>query len=194
MKSRGGHLLYAGCALCLVLAVAVPVLSWVLSAFGMRCNSLLSDEGWRWMFLRIPDAAFTHGMLSFVCLVVTYGAVRRCGVCYRRTLRHPGAVAVFAALVAVQASLLIAVAFYSESPLLSVTGTLSHSAYIHGAPFAACLALTLASLAFGAVSGSVRSVRHLVETLTYGISRYSGLLLLAFLMTLVLAQCRYVWG
>ncbi len=194
MKNRGGHLLDTCCALCLVVAVAVLVLSWVLSAFGVRCNSLLSDEGWRWMFLRIPDAAFTHGMLSFVCLVVACGVARRCGVSYSRALRHPAAAAVFAALVVVQASLLIAVAFYSESPLLSVTGALSHSAYLHGAPFAACLALSLASLAFGAVSGSVRSVRHLVEALTYGISRYSGLLLLAFLMTLVLAQCRYVWG
>lgn len=187
-------LLDVGCVFFLLAAIAIPVLSWMLSAFGLQCNSLFSDEGYRWVFLKIPDSVATHGMISFVCFVVAYGALRRCGLLGRRRTSRSVATVVFLLILAVFAFLLAAAALYSESPLLSVTGTLEHSAYLHGLPFAVSLSLILASVSFGIVAGSVRNTSHLVDVLTYGISRYSKCLLLGFLVTLVLEECRYVWG
>ena len=187
-------LLDMGCMFLLLAAIVIPVLSWVFSVFGLPCNSLFSDEGYRWVFLNIPESVATHGMISFVCFVVAYGALRRCGLFGRRGERHSAATLVFLFILVVFAFLLAAAALYSESPLLSVTGTLEHSAYLHGLPFAVSLSLTLASVSFGILSGSVRNMSHLVDVLTYGISHYSKCLLLGFLVTLVYKECCYVWG
>lgn len=186
MNRRGwADILALALAACIV---ATPFVSWMLSAFGAGCQSLLSDEGWRWMFLNCPEAAAGHGFFVLAALLVAAGAVDGCGILRDGPRRHPTAAALFLAAAVLFAAMLAAAALHPDSPLLGVTGGLAHSAWLYGLPCALCLGALFAAMVYGAVSGNAASAESLSALMTRGLSRHA-ILLLVWLQASLLWQC-----
>ena len=56
-------------------AFLIPFLSWMLAAFDIPVNSLLSDEGWRWTFTHGMDAFWNYGLQFLSLLLTTIGVL-----------------------------------------------------------------------------------------------------------------------
>jgi hypothetical protein len=55
----------------LVLAALLPFLSWVLSALGVPCRSILDEEGMRWLFRHASHCLHSRlAMFAICCLMM----------------------------------------------------------------------------------------------------------------------------
>ena len=85
-----------------------------------------------------------------------------------------------AAVVAVISNVLLLLsALIPTSPLLSVTGRLFPSPWSHGLFQSLCIECIMVSFVFGIVSGTLHSMRDMLELITYGIARWPWAILLA---------------
>lgn len=74
---------------------------------------------------------------------------------------------------------LILLALMPGSPLLSVTGGLFPSPWLAGLFPSVCFELVLVSIVYGLVSGYIRGLLGILSVLTYGISRWPWIILIA---------------
>lgn len=172
----------------IVIAVILPILSWMLSAFGVHCNSMLSGDGWRWLFLNFPGCAVNRYSLYFAAFLVMVGALQQCGIFRKGALEHTVAFGMSFASGLVLLSLLGFAAFYPQSPLLSITGGFYHSALLYGLPFALSLIGVAIASVYGIISGNVSTFRSFSDMLTWGVSHNIKLLVI-FLQLEFISQC-----
>lgn len=172
----------------LVLAVCFPFISWMLSAFGVHCNSMLSGDGWRWLFLNTPGCAVNRHTINFVSLLTMVGSIHLCGMFSSRATKHSVALGLSLSTGFLLLCALAFAALYPQSPLLSITGRFYHSALAYGLPFAISMVGIAVASVFCIVSGRVTSLHSYVEMLTWGCSRYVKLIVL-FIQVEYIRQC-----
>ena len=151
----------------LVLAAVLPFLSWVLSALGVPCRSILDDDGLRWLFRHACDCFRSPLVVFALCCLMMQGCIQKARLFpLSRTLRRPR----FWRLVAIYAAILVPIliaAFRPGSPLLSITGGIAGSPLLDGLLFLGWFSF----LAFCLCYGHSREERW-TRMLTYGIRRH----------------------
>ncbi len=179
--------------LLLLASSLLPLLSWMMSAFGVPCRSLLSEEGWRWLCLHYTDALFSPWVCAFCALLVAMGAMLRSG-----QLKGTASVSVGASVISglfgiVCLGLLIFAGTYSHSPLLSITGGLFPSPYIQGFPFMLALLLLSQALLYAFLTRQIRSLQDFCAFFTYGISHFAQYIVIAMLLSALVCSVEYVF-
>lgn len=149
--------------LCLVLAAVLPFLSWVLSALGAPCRSILDDEGLRWLFRHASDCLHSRLVMFALCCLMMQGVIKKSLLPLGETFRKPRFYR-FAAVYAVVLILIFVAALSPDSPLLSITGGLAGSPLLDGLFFLGWFSFMVFCLCYG------HSKREpWMQTLTYGI-------------------------
>ena len=135
-------------ACCLVLAAVLPFLSWVLSALGVPCRSILDSEGLRWLFRHASDCLHSRLVMIVLCCLMLLGVIKKSMLPLGKTFRQPR----FLRYAAVYAVVLIAIllaAMAPDSPLLSITGGIAGSPFLDGLFFLVWLSFMLFGLCYG---------------------------------------------
>lgn len=181
--------------LLLLVAVAfmLPFLSWGFTAFGFECNSLLSDEGVRWLFVHLTDAMFSHHSILCLQILVAYGVVKQCGLIddFAHIQRWPLFIAVITALL--QVFLIAAGAMLPHSPLLNITGTLSPSAWLYGLPTALLFAMQSSAMVYGLLSRRIHSVMNISQALTWGVSHHPSIIIMLMLVNFIYESMMFIF-
>ena len=164
---------------CLVLAAMLPFLSWVLSALGMPCRSLLDGEGLRWLCRHAADSLHSRLVMLVLCCLMLLGAVQKSLLPFGQTVRQSRFLRYVAVYLVVLIAILLA-AIAPDSPLLSITGGIVGSPLMDGFPFLVWLSFLAFCLCYG--HGKRESW---MSMLTYGISRHP----LAIPFAIVLSFC-----
>ena len=135
-------------AFCLALAALLPFLSWVSSALGVPCHSILDGDGMRWLFRHASDCLHSQFLMLVLCCQMLLGVVQKSLLPFGRTFRHPRFIRCVIVYVLVLAAILLA-AFAPGSPLLSITGGMEGSPLMEGLPFLIWLSLMVFCLCYG---------------------------------------------
>ena len=116
---------------CLVFAAVLPFLSWVLSALGAPCRSILDGEGLRWLFRHASDCLHSRLVMFALCCLMMQGVIKKSILPLGKTFHEPR----FWRDTAVYAAILLPILFAAlapDSPLLSITGGLAGSPLLDG--------------------------------------------------------------
>lgn len=136
------------------------------------------DELLRYLWLHGTERAASELLVYVILLIMALGTVKRSRILTVRDTDGLVAAAVVAVIVNV---LLLVSAIIPSSPLLGVTGRVFPSPWSHGLFQSLCIECIGVCFVFGLVSGTLRSMRDIMELLTYGISRWPWAILLAML-------------
>ena len=134
------------------------------------------DELLRYLWLHGTERAASEMLVYVILFVVAVGSVMRSKLLVVRNMDGLMAAAVVAVISNV---LLLLSALIPTSPLLSVTGRLFPSPWSHGLFQSLCIECIMVSFVFGIVSGTLHSMRDMLELITYGIARWPWAILLA---------------
>ena len=157
----------------------MPFLSWVLSALGVPCRSILDGEGLRWLFRHASDCLHSQVVMFVLCCTMMVGVIQKSLLPFGKTVRQPRFLR-YAAVYAVVLVVIMLASLAPESPLLSITGGIADSPLLEGLPFLAWLSFMAFCLCYG------HSKREpWIEILTYGIRRYP----LAIPLAIVISFC-----
>ena len=134
---------------CLVLAALLPFLSWVLSALGLPCRSILDGEGLRWLFRHASDCLHSQLVMFALCCLMMQGVIKKSRLLpLGRTFREPRFLR-YVAVYAVVLILILLAAVTPESPLLSITGGIAGSPLLDGLLFLGWLSFMVFCLCYG---------------------------------------------
>lgn len=134
------------------------------------------DELLRYLWLHGTERAASEMLVYVILFVVAVGSVIRSKLLVVRNMDGLMAAAVVAVISNV---LLLLSALIPTSPLLGVTGRLFPSPWSHGLFQSLCIECIMVSFVFGIVSGTLHSMRDMLELITYGIARWPWAILLA---------------
>lgn len=134
------------------------------------------DELLRYLWLHGTERAASEMLVYVILFVVAVGSVIRSKLLVVRNMDGLMAAAVVAVISNV---LLLLSALIPTSPLLGVTGRLFPSPWSHGLFQSLCIECIMLSFVFGIVSGTLHSMRDMLELITYGIARWPWAILLA---------------
>ena len=134
------------------------------------------DELLRYLWLHGTERAASEMLVYVILFVVAVGSVIRSKLLVVRNMDGLMAAAVVAVISNV---LLLLSALIPSSPLLGVTGRLFPSPWSHGLFQSMCIECIMVSFVFGIVSGTLHSMRDMLELITYGIARWPWAILLA---------------
>ena len=166
-----------------VTALVIPCLSWLLSAFGLPVRSLLGEEGWRWLFAYGMDSMGGHWIILMIWVCTAVGSMRVSGLIRTDISSSRNGVIATGVVAVSYLSVLLLFAIHPHSPLLGITGTLYHSAFMWGLPCALCMGCMLCSIVYGIVSGHIHGLDDVFRLITYGVSHYSSWILCAMLLS-----------
>ncbi|MBQ8454418.1 MAG: hypothetical protein IJ537_03615 [Bacteroidaceae bacterium] len=153
-------------AILLVLAALLPFLSWVLSALGVPCRSILDDEGMRWLFRHVSDCLHSRLVAFTLCCLMMQGVIKESLLPLGKTFRLPRFYRCLAVYAVVFISI-VAAAVWPGSPLLSITGGLAGSPLLDGSLFLGWFSFIVFCLCYG------HSKREpWTQMLTYGIRNH----------------------
>lgn len=172
-------------ALC-TLQAALMLGSWLIVAAWpeLHMRSLLSSEGLRWLFGRLPQEIAASGLTTLLLMAVAAGAVRYSGLfkalvsTSRSGYQDRVALRFVAGELLLIVVLLLLLTLPRHAVLLSIGGTLAVSPFTSGLLPALALALLLLSLTFGLVSGRLRTATECFQAACSGIRWLAPLLLL----------------
>ena len=150
--------------LVLVIAAVLPFLSWVLSALGVPCRSILDDEGLRWLFRHVSDCLHSRLVMLALCCLIMQGVIQKSKLFpLGQTFRKPRFLRFTAVYAVVFIGILVA-AMAPESPLLSITGGLAGSPLLDGLLFLGWFSFIVFCLCYGHTKNEPWP-----QMLTYGI-------------------------
>lgn len=133
----------------LALAASLPFLSWVLSALGVPCRSILDDDGLRWLFRHVSDCLHSRLVMFALCCLMMQGVIKQSGILpLGRAFRDPRFLRYLAIYSIVFLTILFA-AIAPSSPLLSVTGGLAGSPLLDGLLFLGWFSFIVFCLSYG---------------------------------------------
>ena len=171
-------------------AAVLPFASWLLNLMGLPVRSMFSDEGLRWLFLHGAESMCSYGAMVGIGFFAALGSLMFVGFegsLYRRT---PFLISLFFAAL-IDALLLLAM-LHPRSPLISLTGSLWPSPFLHGLPFALCIGLQLVALIYGLLVQRVCDVPSFVSFLCAGMIRYAPWMACVALCSFLCSGLRYV--
>ncbi|MCF0196830.1 MAG: hypothetical protein HUK03_06300 [Bacteroidaceae bacterium] len=166
----------------LLVALLLPMVSWLLAAFGYPVHSLISEEGLRWLFSRGLRVSFSvPAQHVILCLLAASTLVSVC----RNSRLYPRshlALALVAVLTLLLGGVLCWLAWGVGSPLLNVTGNLFPiSPFLEGLPAVVSLCVSFLAMVYAYAQGQVSDLRQFTRLLTVGF-RWCGTWMLAVLL------------
>lgn len=180
--------------LLLVVAVMLPIFSWILSALGFDCKSLLSEEGWRWIFYNIPIACANRWTTLCLCAMIGMGSIIRCGILDRKKKEDANALYLVLIVLVLLLAIILLSALHPHSPLLSITGQLKNSPFIQGLPTVFIWCVIFLSILYAIQTRRVRTVEDFSDLLTYGIRRFAPVLVVVMLLSFVTRCVLYIFN
>lgn len=182
--------------LLLVAILLTPLISWVLSMLGLPCNNLLTDDGFRWFFLRSTSMLMPWWMFHLLSFLVALGCVQYSHLpqyrWHRHTIRQQQGFHTAMLVLSLLVILMLWLVLWPGSPLLSITGGLKHSPFIHGLPIMLALTVILTSLTYGFVSGVLRQWESIPLSLSYGLRQHATWIVDAIFLSLLIQLLGYV--
>lgn len=174
-------------------AVCIPPASWMLSACGCSCRSLLSDEGLRWLFLHLPGLLATPLTACALVWASAVGALERCARIHRHGASRTLAWVATAAALALGVLPLLAF-LLPHSPLRGITGGLWPSPLLTGLPVIIPLVLLAAAMLYAYLGLYLTSPARLGLLLSWGLRRHALWILAAMLLSFIHGTVEYGWG
>lgn len=137
-----------------------------------------------WMYGMQHSA--TVWLVAAILALVAVGSVISSGLSRNLRLRfwEDDALLASTILAVLMTILLVLTAVIPNSPLRGVTGTLIPSPWLTGLFPALCTLVVTVSVVYGLLSGNINSMRRLISVLTYGISRWPWIILIAMFIRL----------
>lgn len=137
-----------------------------------------------WMYGMQHSA--TVWLVAAILALVAVGSVISSGLSRNLRLRfwEDDALLASTILAVLMTILLVLTAVIPNSPLRGVTGTLIPSPWLTGLFPALCTLVVTVSIVYGLLSGNINSMRRLISVLTYGISRWPWIILIAMFIRL----------
>ncbi len=142
------------------------------------------DEILRNIWLRGVENTASVWLVYCLMLLSAVGCMV-CSGLYKRRNRDAFLAALLVAFVGMAGVVLTAVV--PTSPLLGVTGTLFPSPWSHGLFPVLCVLLVLVSLTYGLVAGTVHSLSDVLRMVSYGVSRWSWIVIVVMTVTFILS-------
>lgn len=181
MKTKG-HLSTILLIILCFTAFLIPFLSWMLAAFDLPVNSLLSDEGWRWTFTHGMDALWNYGLQFLILLLTMIGVLEylfthSLGTFHRKAFYVSSSVGLFFLCLLLMAALL------PQSPLLGLTGRLRYSPFVYGFPLALCLIVIVSSFIYGLMTRCIQSFDDFADFVSYGLHRHAIWIIVAMMIS-----------
>lgn len=180
--------------LLIVVAIMLPIVSWMLSAMGFDCKSLLSEEGWRWIFYNIPIACANKWNVLCVSSVIGVGSFIRCGILDRKTKKDIHALYLVSFVLVLLVAILLVCALHPQSPLLSVTGELRNSPFIHGLPTVFIWCVIFLSILYAVLTKRIKTIEDFSDLFTHGIRRFSSVIVIAMLLSFIVRCIAYMFN
>lgn len=166
----------------LIAVAAIVVLSWLLSAMGVPCRSLLTDEGIRWMARHLSMSFTCRLNAEVLCLLTAIGAMIRSGIPTQwRTMRFVRLLLIF--ILAWAAIIMLVLS--PISPLLSLTGTLTHSPFLQALPVLIWLTIIAFAMLFSAHDNKM-------EVLTFGLRKHPELIYLTVISSFIYYCIKFI--
>ena len=163
------------------------LVSWLIVAAspGNTIRSLLSSEGFRWFFGSFVNNVTTPPLAWIIVMAMAYGAIRDSAILkiWRKgrgewTYRQTFAFRIVLVQIFAYVLFIALVAFIPHAPLLSATGSLQHSSFLHSIIPVTAAAMTLAAGTFGMLTATMRSIVDVVKSLVRGVARAALLIVL----------------
>jgi aminobenzoyl-glutamate transport protein len=175
-----------------IVVVALPFVSWILSAVGQPVNSLLSDDGLRWFFIHLPEQFVNYYVIVAISVIWAFAGLEYVHWGDTESVRRAPLVVCLVLALFMDVLLLFA-AFHPHSPLISLTGSLYPSPFLHGLPFVLCFGLMLVAYVYGVLTRRITSLSAFKSFLSYGYERYGGLMVLSMLLSLIFHCYLYIF-
>lgn len=195
MKNKLPHL-----ALAILCAWVLLVLfSWIFTALHPTSplRSLLSAEGVRWLFGH-NVSVLTSPVLTWIVLgTLAYGPLSTSGLF---KLHRPMGIRERFSLRLVIAELLIVIVIMSlltllpQPVLLSATGNVSHSSFVHSLIPVICISLTVVGLTYGLCVGTISGLANAYSSLVSGFKHSGHLIIFYVLLALLYATICFVFN
>ena len=181
--------------------VLLFILSWLLSAMRLEgVRSLLSSEGIRWFFGAFADNVASPWLVSLLLILIALGTLQQTGLLTIHyslfTIHYRDKVALRVSLM-VLALFVLVIALLTLPPhaiLLSATGELFPSAFSRSLLPIITFGVSLFAVVFGMMSGRLKTLSDILETLSVGIAKGAPLIVVAILLIQFVASLRFVFG
>ena len=172
-------------------AVCVLPVSWMLSAFGYPCRSVLSDEGVRWLFLHLYSLTATP---ITACALVYASAAGALEICVRIYRRGRNTAALWAAALAGLAlcSLPLLALILPHSPLRAIDGGIWPSPLMSGLPVIIGLIVLAVAVLYAYLNLYFTSPRKFTLMLSWGLRRHASWIVAAMLVSFIHGVLHYI--
>ena len=192
MMNKGRLLSYL-ILLLMVVAVMLPIISWILSVIGFDCKSLLNEEGWRWIFYNIPIACANRWTTLCLSIIIGIGCVIRSGILHPQKKKEFHTLYIVSVVLVILTATLLLCALHPHSPLLSVTGQIKNSPFIHGLPTIFIWCVIFLSMLYALLAQHVKTMEDFSDLFTYGIKKFSSVIVFAMLLSFVISCFTYIF-
>ena len=179
--------------LLIVVSFMLPVSSWMLSALGFDCRSLLSEEGWRWLFYNVPLVFVNKWSVLCLSIIIALGSVIRSGILYPKKKKDFNALYLVLIVMAFLVTVLLISALHPHSPLLSITGEIKNSPYIQGLPTVVIWCVIFLSSLYAVQSQRIKTIEDFSDLFTYGIRRFSSIIVIAIFLSFIISCLTYIF-
>ena len=170
-------------------------LSWILSVTTTAdIHSLLSGEGLRWYLGRLNDIMLSPVLVWILLLSVSAGCLHKSRVLsHHRSYWEKLAFRMSLFVLLLYCALLVLLAAMPHAVLLSATGQLLPSPFIHAIVPLLSFGLLVVSVCYGLITRTFASVSDIIEAACYGLAKSAPLLLIYLLAVQLYASLRFVF-
>ena len=182
--------------LLLIAEVVLILLSWILSAMRVEgVRSLLSGEGIRWFFGNFTSMVASPWLVWLILLLISGGCLwmtvpRK----WRGGYRDKVACRVSLAFLIIYVGIICLLTLMPHAILLSTTGSLFPSAFSRALVPIVAFGICLVGLSFGLMSGRLRSLSDVLESLSAGLRWGAPLIVIYILFIQFYHSLRFVFG
>lgn len=180
--------------LLIVVSFMLPIISWMLSALGYDCKSLISEEGWRWVFYNIPIACANRWTTLCISIIIGCGSVIRSGILHPQKKKEFNSLYIVSFVLVILTSVLLLCSLHPHSPLLSVTGQIKNSPFIHGLPTILIWCIIFLSTLYALLAQHIKTMDDFSDLFTYGIKKFSSVIVIAMLLSFIISCLIYIFN
>ncbi len=171
-------------------AVCMLPASWMLSAFGYPCRSLISEEGLRWLCLHLCSLTATPLTACTLLYASAAGAWEICARIYRRG-SNMAALWTTALAALVLCSLPLLALVLPDSPLRAITGGIWPSPLASGLPAIIALIMLALAVLYAYLNLYFTSAGKFCLMLSWGLRRHAVWVVAAMLLSFIHGTLSY---
>ncbi|MBO4820877.1 MAG: AbgT family transporter [Prevotella sp.] len=178
------------------------LVSWLIVAASPETTmrSLLSSEGFRWFFGSFVYNVTTPPLVWIIVSAMAYGTINHSSILkiWRKgrgewTYRQTFAFRIVLVQLLAFALFITLVAFIPHAPLLSATGSLQHSSFLHSIIPVTAAAMVIAAGTFGMLTATMRTFADVVKAMVKGVERAAILIVLYIFAAELFFSVAYVF-